>query len=290
MTELRRHRPRRDQRPRGARLAATAGGSSSRRCTASTTGRCGCPTACAGTSCTCSPRRSTGLRRAGELDGRRRRHLGRRLRAARRRAPRARPPLPLPRRPHRRDGRARVRARAGRAAVRRHRHPDDADQHRLPAARRRGLGGARAPRSGSRSSPTCSRCGCAASSPTSARTPPPPACSTRAAASGRRELIARARAAGAACSAPLVEPGTALGPLLAPPRPRRHARLRGRQPRHRVGVRRRAGRRARGDPLQRHVVAARARAAGAGADRRRARGQPHQRARRSTARRGCSRT
>ena len=50
--------------------------------------------------------------RRAELDGRRRRHLGRRLRAARRRRPRARPPLPLPRRPHRRDGRARVRARA----------------------------------------------------------------------------------------------------------------------------------------------------------------------------------
>ncbi len=33
--------------------------------------------------------------------------------------------------------------------------------------------------------PTCSRCGCAASSPTSARTPPPPGCSTPAAASGR---------------------------------------------------------------------------------------------------------
>ena len=41
-----------------------------------------------------------GLRRAGPLARRRRRHLGRRLRAARRRRPRARPAVPLPRRAH----------------------------------------------------------------------------------------------------------------------------------------------------------------------------------------------
>ena len=45
-----------------------------------------------------------------------------------------------------------------------------------------------------------------------------------------------------------------------PPRARRPDRLRGRQPRHRLGVRRRAGRRARRDPLERHLVAARGRA------------------------------
>ena len=127
----------------------TAGGSNWRRCTASTTGRCACPTACAGTCCTCSPRRSPGCaaraRLAGVgvdtwgvdyalLDG----------------GTRPRAPVPLPRRPHRRDDRARVRARTGRAAVRRHRHPDDADQHRLPAPRRRGLGRAGGRASGSR--------------------------------------------------------------------------------------------------------------------------------------------
>ena len=74
---------------------------------------------------------------------RRRRRLGRRLRAARRARPRARAAVPLPRRAHRRHGRARARARAARRAVPRHRHPDDADQHGLPAARR---GGRREPR------------------------------------------------------------------------------------------------------------------------------------------------
>ena len=48
-----------------------------------------------------------------------------------------------------------------------------------------------------------------------------------------------------------------------------------------------AARRARRRAVQRHVVAARPRAARAGARRGGARGQPHQRARRSTARSGC---
>ena len=60
----------------------------------------------------------------------------------------------------------------------------------------------------------------------------------------------------------------------------RRRRARGGQPRHRVGLRGRAGaQRERRDPLLRHVVAARARARRAGADRPGARVQPHQRAR-----------
>ena len=47
-----------DQRPRGARLAGRRARRARGGRTASTTGRCGCPTACAGTSCTCSPSRS----------------------------------------------------------------------------------------------------------------------------------------------------------------------------------------------------------------------------------------
>ena len=85
---LRRDRPRRRERPRRRSGASTARASASRSCTASPTGRCGCPTGCAGTCSRCSPRRSTGCgarptRRAAR---RRRRRLGRRLRAARRRA------------------------------------------------------------------------------------------------------------------------------------------------------------------------------------------------------------
>ena len=99
-----------------------------------------------------------GLRARRRARGRRRRHLGRRLRAARRRGPRARPPLPLPRRPHRRDDRARVRARAGRAsctpppASRRCRSTPSSSCSPTRARRRS------RPRSGSRWCPTCSRC------------------------------------------------------------------------------------------------------------------------------------
>ena len=101
-----------------------------------------------------------------------------------------------------------------RAAVRRHRHPDDADQHRLPAARRRGLGGARRRAADRARARPARAAGCAASSPTSA-----PNASTTGLLDARSgewadELIERlglpARLFGA-----LVEPGTALGPLLA---------------------------------------------------------------------------
>ena len=115
----------------------------SRRPTASTTGRAAARRAALEPARTCSPRRSRGCGGPARSGGRRRRHVGRRLRAARRARPRARAPVPLPRRPHRGHGRARVRARPGRGALRRHRHPDAADQHRLPAAGRRGLGRAR---------------------------------------------------------------------------------------------------------------------------------------------------
>ena len=153
LTELRRHRPRRRERPRRRAAASTASAWRSTSRTGSRTGRCGCPTACAGT---CSAvhrgaRRPARARRAAAR--RRRRHVGRRLRAARRRRPRARAAVPLPRRAHRRDDRARARARRARGALRGHRHPDDADQHGLPAARRRGRRRWRRP-SASRSSPT----------------------------------------------------------------------------------------------------------------------------------------
>ena len=86
---------------------------------------------------------------------------------------------------------------------------------------------------------------------------------------------------------PLVEAGTPLGRAARPPRAGRSHRLRSRQPRHRVGVRGRAGSgRARGDPVERHVVAARARAAGAPCSP--IRSSPTNAA--STARHACSRT
>ena len=112
--------------------------------TASPTGRCACPTACAGTCCTCSPRRSTGAAAgARRARRRRRRHLGRRLRAARRRAA-ACSACRSTTATTRTDGMVeRAFERVPRDelyAV--DRHPDDADQHRLPAAGRRGLGGA----------------------------------------------------------------------------------------------------------------------------------------------------
>ena len=282
LSSVRRDRPRRDQRARGRRRAATAGASRSRRSTA-------------------SPNRPVrlpdGLRWnllhlfTEALDGpapRRRRSAGvgvdtwgvdyALLDGAR---PRARAAVPLPRRAHRRDGRARVRARARRASC-----------TPRPASRR------------CRSTPSSS------CSPTRARPRSRAAerialvpdllalwlsrragqrahqrLDHRAARRAQRRVGARgdraARAARAGCSATLVEPGTALGPLLAHHELGAAAGLRGRQPRHRLGVRRRAGaRRARRDPLERHLVAARARAARAGAHRRRARGEPHQRARR----------
>ena len=75
------------------------------------------------------------------------------------------------------------------------------------------------------------------------------------------EAIARARAAGAPVR-PARRARHRARPAARPPRARRPDGLRGREPRHRVGVRRRGRRRARGDPVERHVVAARPRAAG----------------------------
>ena len=175
------------------------------------------PTACAGTCWLCSPRRSRAARaRRGAAARHRRRRLGRRLRPARRAAARARPALPLPRRPHRGHDRARARARAARGALRGHRHPDHADQHRLPAAGRRGLAGARgrrADRAGAR--------------------PVRPVADRRAGQRGDRrlhdraarrpqpDLGARADRAARLPAAPFagepVEPGTTLGPC-SPPR------------------------------------------------------------------------
>ena len=91
-----------------------------------------------------------------------------------------------------------------------------------------------------------------------------------------RELIARLGLPAAPFARDPVEPGrdarTQHDGVPVPP---------GGQPRHRVGVRRRAAaRRARGDPVVGDVVAARARAARAGARRAGERVQPHQRARR----------
>ena len=254
----------------------------SRRSTASPTGPCGCPTGCAGTCCTCSPRRSRALRRAGPLDG-----VGvdtwgvdYALLDGAAACSACRSTTATTRTDG--HGRARVRPRARRPS-----------STRSPASRR------------CRSTPSSS-CWPTRARPRSpppsaialvpdllallalrragqrvARTPRPPALLD----ARTRRVGARAdrapRAARRACSATLVEPGTALGPLLAHHELGDAHGLRRRQPRHRVGLRRRAGaRRARGDPLERHLVAARARAARAGARRRRARGEPDQRARR----------
>ena len=141
---------------------------------------------------------------------RRGRHVGRRLRAARSAGRLARAAVPLPRLSRTR-GHDRPRGRACPSAERYEgdRHPDDADQHRLPAARRL-QGGGRG--GGSPSSRICSRTGCAASSPTRSPTPPPPACSTRGPAPGRAS-----RSSGSAACAPFagdpVEAGTTLGPV-----------------------------------------------------------------------------
>ena len=75
----------------------------------------------------------------------RRRCLGSRLRPARARPANARGPLPLPRRSHRRRSPARKSGSRGPTCTR-HRDPDDSDQHRLSADRRRmriGAGAAR---------------------------------------------------------------------------------------------------------------------------------------------------
>ena len=187
--------------------------------------------------------------------------------------PRARAPLPLPRRAHRGmvERASRACAQATRSPASRH-----ADQHRLPAARRRR--GSALPRpTRSRWCRTCSPTGSAASWPTSARTPPPPGCSTRARGEWAHELIERlglpARPFGA-----LVEPGTTLGRVLAhtsstprsTPSPRHDtASAFAAAPLRDAHAR---------DPVLRHLVAARPGAAGAGASRDATR--PDQRARR----------
>ena len=73
--------------------------------------------------------------------------------------------------------------------------------------------GGRRRRSGSRSSRTCSRTGCAASSPTRSPTPRPPGCSTRGPATWARELIERLGLPAAPFAGDLVEAGTTLGPV-----------------------------------------------------------------------------
>ena len=108
--------------------------------------------------------------------------------------------------------RAFARVNAGRA-VRRDRHPDDADQHGLPAARRRGVGRARRRRADRAWSPTCWRSGSRASWPTSARTRRPPGCSTPARGEWAHDAIARLGLPGRLFG-PLVDPGTALGAAL----------------------------------------------------------------------------
>ena len=128
-------------------------------------------------------------------------------------------PVSLSRRAHRRDGRARIRACPPGGAVRDHRHPDAADQHRLPAAGRRGRRRARRRRSASRSCPTCSPTGSAASRRTSARTPRRPGCSTRAAATGRAALIERLGLPGAPVR-PARRRRHAAGAAARPPRAR----------------------------------------------------------------------
>ena len=126
------------------------------------------------------------------------------------------------------------------------RHPDDADQHRLPAARRRGLARAGAAARGSRSSRTCSPSGSAASWPTSA-----PRRDDRAARRAHGRVGARAhraaRACRRACSAPWSSPArrsarcspttastacrSTPSPRTTPPRPSPPRRSRRRTPR-----------------------------------------------------------
>ena len=188
----------------------------------------------------------------------RRRHLGRGLRAAGRAPPRARSPLPLPRRAHRR-------CRSGWRAT------------RSPAS------------STCRSTPStsCWRTIASATRPDRAGPGPARVLALRRArqraherlhhgAAGRahRRVVAGAdRARSGLPTRPfgaLVEPGTKLGPRPRPPRLRR-ARLHRRLARHRFRLRRRAAAgRALGDPVLRHLVAARPRAAGPGLHRRRA--------------------
>ena len=187
---------------------------------------------------------------------RRGRHVGRRLRAARSAGRRARAAVPLPRLAHRGHDRPRGRACPTGGALRGDRHPDDADQHGLPAARRLQGGGRGAdrPRPGSARLLALRR----------ARQRGHQRLHHRPPRRAVRHLGARAdRAARPACRAVRRRPGggrhdARAGPLA--PWGRR-ARARRGEPRHGLRVRRGArARRARGDPVLGHLVAARARA------------------------------
>jgi len=208
------------------------------------------------------------------------RRLGRGLRAAGRRRTRAGLPVPLPRSPHRGHGCPRARTRSTGRAVRRHRHPDDADQHGLPAARRRGLArprGRRARRA--RARPV------RALAERRVRQRGHSRVDHRFAGRSRGDLGAAAdRSARAAGRSVRRRPGRGRDDArraAAPPRRGRRARARRRRSRHGRGVRGRAAAlAARRRAVLGDLVAARARARRARPHRRGGGVQPDQRARR----------
>ena len=129
LTDVRRDRPRRVERPRGLRALRRRRDGARGVPPLRRTAPCGCPDGLHWNLLHLFTE-AVGALRGRTLDGVGVDTWGVDYALLDERQPRARPPLPLPRRAHRRR-------RSGVGGLRDHRHPGHADQHRLPAAGRR---------------------------------------------------------------------------------------------------------------------------------------------------------
>ena len=236
LRRVRRDRSRRDQRPRGRPARTRPAASSSRRSTASPTGRCAArrpalepPEPLRRVAARAAARRRPGPWRASASTP------GAWTTAARPAAARSGPPVPLPRRAHGRDDRppspaSRPTSQYAITGIQtlpfntRLPAPRDEDAPALAAAARLAL------------VPDLFGLGSPASWRTSGPTPRPPACSTRAPGPGRASSSAASACPGQLFATSSIR-ASELGATARPPRARSRPGLRRRRPRHRRRVR-----------------------------------------------------